>query len=196
MPLWRFIYAYMALSFNYLFSEICYLLLYNKIQCLARSLIRIIVDLKKRERRYKMNRWLVKRNHFGNELENLIDSFFQTPFFNLEANFDYSPRVNVIDSENDLTFVFELPGMDKDAIKVLVNDNVLTVSGDRKYEGEIKDDRIIRKEISHGSFKRSFTLPTSVEVKDVLAEYKNGLLEVKLTKKEESKPKEINVKVS
>lgn len=143
-----------------------------------------------------MNRWLVKHNHFGNELDNFFDSFFRTPFFNLESNFDYSPRVNVIDSENDLTFVFELPGMDKDAIKVLVNNNVLTVSGERKYEGEIKDDRIIRKEISQGSFKRSFTLPNSVEVKDVLAEYKNGLLEVKLTKKEESKPKEINVKVS
>ena len=143
-----------------------------------------------------MNRWLVKRNNFGNDLEDIVNSFIQAPFFNFETSNEYSPRVNVIDSENELIFVFELPGMDKEAIKVLVQDNILTVSGESKYEGEIKDDKLIRTEIRQGSFKRSFTLPDSIEVKDVLAEYKNGLLEVKLTKKEETKPKEINVKIS
>jgi HSP20 family protein len=143
-----------------------------------------------------MNRWLVKRNDFGNEIDNFFNNFFQAPFFNLEASNEYSPRVNVIDSENELTFVFELPGMDKEAIKVLVQDNILTVSGERKYKSEVKDDKLIRTEIRQGSFKRSFTLPDSVEVKDVLAEYKNGLLEIKLTKKEEAKPKEVNVKIS
>ena len=86
--------------------------------------------------------------------------------------------------------------MEKDNFKINVKDNVLTVSGERKDESEEKADNYIRSEIRSGSFSRSFTLPKTVDVDKINADYKNGILELTLGKREEAKPREIDVKVS
>ena len=109
---------------------------------------------------------------------------------------DFMPRVNIEETKDNVSLTFELPGMEKDNIKIMVKDDVLTVAGERKSFDEQKDDAFVRREIYSGKFSRSFTLPDTIDPDAVSADYKNGLLLVKLGKKEEGKPREIEVKVS
>ena len=132
---------------------------------------------------------------WAREMDRMFNDFF-TPanWENNEAEF--APRVNIKDSKDNVTLAFELPGMEKKDIKVLVKDGNLIVSGQREFKTEEKDETYIRSEIRTGSFCRSFTLPETVNAESVSADYKNGILEIRLAKLEEVKPKEIEVKVS
>jgi len=134
-------------------------------------------------------------NRMVREMDSLFNSFFNFPSIKTERCCNFMPRVNIKDTKDDVTLTFELPGMEKKDIKVMVKDNVMTVSGERNLKSEDKDDGYVRSEISSGSFSRSFTLPDTVDSEKVSADYKNGMLEVKLIKKEEAKPKEIEVKI-
>ncbi len=140
--------------------------------------------------------YLVPTNRISREIDNLFNSFFNFPGVRTERCCDFMPRVNIKDTKDDVTLTFELPGMEKKDIKVMVKDDVLTVSGERSFKSEEKDDGFVRTEISTGLFSRSFSLPDTVDGEKISADYKNGLLEIKLTKREEAKPKEIEVKVS
>jgi HSP20 family protein len=134
------------------------------------------------------------RGNLASDIENFYRDFFGG---SLRSNFDYnfSPSVDIMESDDDVVLTFELPGMDKKNIKVWIEDSVLTVSGERKIRDEKKSDDYIRTEISEGSFTRSFTLPKTIDNSKISADYDNGLLTVKLVKTEEAKPKEIEVKV-
>jgi HSP20 family protein len=90
----------------------------------------------------------------------------------------------------------EIPEMKKEDIKVNVHDDVLTISGERKYEKEEKNKKYHRVERAYGSFMRSFTLPEDADGTRVMAEYKDGLLNVHLPKSEKAKPKSIEVTIS
>lgn len=131
-----------------------------------------------------------------------LDDFFkdfgfgQFPIFQPSAKQEFSPKVNIVDKGDAFDLTFELPGMDKGDIKVLVKDDILTISGDRKIQTEVKADNYVCTEISSGSFSRSFNLGDNIETDKVVADYKNGLLIVKLEKKEKIKPKEIDIKIS
>ncbi len=140
--------------------------------------------------------YLVPTNRIAREIDSMFNSFFRFPSVRSEPSCDFMPRVNIKETADDVTLTFELPGMEKKDIKVMVNDDVLTVSCDRNFKSEEKDNGFVRREIRVGSFSRSFTLPDSVDSEKVSADYKNGLLEIKLTKLEEAKPKEVEVKVS
>ena len=135
-------------------------------------------------------------NRIAREIDNMFSNFFNFPMFRADESCDFMPRVNIRDTKDNVILTFELPGMEKKDIKVTVKDGVLTVSGERKFQTEEKEDGYVRSEISSGSFARSFTLPDSVDTDKISADYKNGMLEIKLAKKEEVKPKEIEVKVS
>ncbi|MBI5266267.1 MAG: Hsp20/alpha crystallin family protein [candidate division Zixibacteria bacterium] len=135
-----------------------------------------------------MNRW--------NELDRLFENIWGTPALRTECDCDFSPRVNIEETNDHLLLTFELPGMDKKDIKVQVKDRVLTVSGKRELKNETKEGNTVRSEIWSGLFSRSFTLPESINPEKIAADYKNGLLEVRMDKLEEVKPKEIEVKVS
>lgn len=143
-----------------------------------------------------MNRCLVNHNPKSFDLDAIFNSVFDSPMFNFNQADQFSPRVNIIDSDDKVTLTFEMPGMDKDAIKVIVKNNILTVSGERKLERKVEDNNFVRSEIGGGSFSRSFNLPDTIEIENMTAEYKNGLLEIKLNKKELAKPKEVSVKIS
>jgi HSP20 family protein len=90
----------------------------------------------------------------------------------------------------------EIPEMKKEDIKINVHDDVLTISGERKYEKEEKGKKYHRVERAYGSFMRSFTLPEEADGTKVSAEYKDGVLKVHLPKSEKAKPKAIEVKIA
>jgi len=90
----------------------------------------------------------------------------------------------------------EIPGLSKEEIKIDVKDGSLTISGEKKYEDKNEDENYIRVERRYGKFERRFNLPENVNAESVSASFKNGVLQVTLPKKEEAKPKRIDIKVN
>jgi HSP20 family protein len=103
------------------------------------------------------------------------------------------PAVDVWETDNELVLAFDLPGIPEEKIAVELEDNILTVSGERERSQEHSSDRFYRYERRFGSFSRSVTLPAGVTEKDISANYKDGVLEVRVPKPEEQKPKRIRV---
>jgi HSP20 family protein len=134
------------------------------------------------------------RMDFANQIENMFSDFWRWPFVDRQMD-GFVPATDIEETDKEFRIVFELPGMEKKDIKVSVEDNVLTVSGARKERSEEKGKNYVRSEIRCGSFSRSFSLPRAVDVSNVSADYKDGLLTVTLQKTEEAKPKEIEVKI-
>jgi HSP20 family protein len=105
--------------------------------------------------------------------------------------------VDIYESDNhDLVVRAELPGMTREDIEVIVENNTLILKGDKKFESEVKEENYRRIERSYGNFHRSFTLPSTVDTSKVGAEFKNGVLTVKLPFREEAKPRTISVEVA
>ena len=107
----------------------------------------------------------------------------------------FAPAVDVYEDEHKVTLKIEVPGIDEKDIDVRVENNTLTVHGERKFEKEEKEENYRRVERQYGSFTRSFTLPNTVDTETVSANYDKGVLKIKLTKKAEAKPKQIKVNV-
>jgi len=128
-------------------------------------------------------------------LEKVFTDMFEFPVFRWEDEQTLTPRVNIKENDDQIAMVFEVPGMEKDDIKINIKEGVLTISGQRKLEQEEKQNGYVRTEFQAGSFKRSFTLPDTVNTEKIAADYKNGLLTVALPKLEEVKPKEIDIQV-
>jgi HSP20 family protein len=108
----------------------------------------------------------------------------------------WAPAVDIYETENDLVLRADLPGIDEKDLDVRVENNLLTIRGERKFEQQVKEDNYLRIERTYGSFRRSFGLPNSVNSEAIKAEYKNGVLTVELPKRAESKPKQVNVNVT
>lgn len=104
-----------------------------------------------------------------------------------------SPRVDISDGEEAIYLSVEVPGIDKDQLKIEVNKRVLTLSGEKQAEKEDKDAGIYRSERVYGAFKRSFTLPDEVDAENIVARTENGVLRITLPKKPEAKPKLISI---
>jgi HSP20 family protein len=103
------------------------------------------------------------------------------------------PAVDVWETEEELVYAFDLPGIPEDRISVEYDDGSLTVSGERERTHEIADDRFYRYERRFGSFSRAVGLPQGVTEDDVKAEYRDGVLEVKVRKPETPKPRRIQI---
>jgi HSP20 family protein len=119
------------------------------------------------------------------------DEFFKNDFFEEDS---LMPAMNVKEHDDDFEIEFAAPGFSKNDFEVTINDHMLNVCGEKKQEREEKDDDYTRKEFSYNSFRRSLTLPKSVNTEqDVKAIYKNGILKLNLHKKEEAKeqPKKV-----
>src|SRR6266850_820613 len=104
----------------------------------------------------------------------------------------FAPPVDIYEDEHNITLKLEVPGIDEKDIDVRVEGNTLTVHGERKIE---KEENFRRVERQYGSFTRSFTLPSSVDPAQVIANYDKGVLKINLAKKAEAKPKQIKVNV-
>jgi HSP20 family protein len=107
------------------------------------------------------------------------------------------PPVDIYDSGNhELIIKAELPDVNREDITLRVENNTLTISGQKKMDSEVKEEQYHRVERAYGNFSRSFTLPQTVDTNAIGAEYRNGVLIVRLPLREEAKPKQIQVQVS
>ena len=107
----------------------------------------------------------------------------------------FAPAVDVYEDDQHVTLKIEVPGIDEKDIDVRLENNTLTVHGERKLEKEEKEENYRRVERQYGSFTRSFTLPNTVDAEGVSAQYDKGVLKIKLAKKAEAKPKQIKISV-
>lgn len=108
---------------------------------------------------------------------------------------NWAPLVDISEDNEAVHINAELPGMTQKDVKISVKDGVLTIRGEREFKEEEKKKSYYRIERSYGTFARSFTLPTQVEADKINAAMKDGVLEVTVPKKEEAKPKEIEIKI-
>jgi HSP20 family protein len=103
------------------------------------------------------------------------------------------PAVDVWETEKELVLSFDLPGVEEDKIAIELDNNVLTVSGERERTSEHSSERFYRFERRYGQFSRSVTLPAGVNEEDIKADFQNGVLEVRVPKPEEPKPRRIEI---
>jgi len=131
------------------------------------------------------------------EINHMFDRFFRGGVQDDTelATSTFIPAVDLVEKDDEYVAKIELPGVSKDEVKITLQDNLLTIRGEKKEEKETKESNYHRIERSYGSFQRSFTLPTSVKNDKVDAQYKDGILTVTLPKAEEAKRKQIEVKV-
>src|SRR6202050_2220433 len=123
------------------------------------------------------------------------DSFNQSGGDEALTSSTFAPAVDVYEDEHNVTLKIEVPGIDEKDIDVRIENNTLTVHGERKIEKEEKEENYRRVERQYGSFTRTFTLPTTVDSEKVSANYDKGVLKIALPKKAEAKPKQIKVNV-
>jgi HSP20 family protein len=108
----------------------------------------------------------------------------------------WAPAVDIYETPNELVVKADLPDVNEKEIDVRVENNLLTIRGERKFEKSVSEENFLRVERTYGSFSRSFSLPNTVNAEKIGAEYKNGVLTVTLPKREESKPRQVKVTVN
>ncbi len=108
----------------------------------------------------------------------------------------WAPPVDIYEHDGTLVLKAELPGIDPKDVDVRVENNVLTLHGERKFDQEVKRENCHRVERSYGTFSRSFTLPNVVDTGNIKAEFKDGVLRVTMPKREEAKPKQIQIQIN
>lgn len=108
----------------------------------------------------------------------------------------FAPPVDVYEDEHNVTLKIEVPGIDEKDIDVRIENNTLSVHGERKFEKDEKEENFRRVERHYGSFTRTFTLPNTVDTEHVQANYEKGILKIQLAKKAEAKPKQVKINVS
>lgn len=119
-----------------------------------------------------------------------------TPDIHVEGG-SFKPRVDIYADDKNVYVQAELPGVDKDKVKVTVNDdNVLTISGEKVFEKKNENETTLRSERSYGNFIRSFILPDNLDKESISAKYENGVLNLSIPKIEPPAPKEIEIKVN
>lgn len=134
---------------------------------------------------------------FQREVNRLFDDFFRAPTLlgGSDGAFATMPRVDVSESEREYEVTAELPGMEEKDVEVVLADNVLTVRGEKKAEREEKDKNFYLSERSFGSFRRAIPLPAEVDEDKVEAQFKNGVLTVRLPKSPEAQAKTRRIEV-
>jgi HSP20 family protein len=108
----------------------------------------------------------------------------------------WAPAVDIYETENELVIKADLPDVDEKDLDVRVEDNTLTIRGERKFEKSVSEDNFLRVERAYGAFSRSFSLPHTVNADAIKAEYRSGVLNLHIPKREEAKPKQIKVNIA
>ena len=109
------------------------------------------------------------------------------------ATTTWSPAVDIYETEGAIVVKAELPGMDRKDITLNLENNVLTLRGERRFEKETKEENYHRIERSYGGFSRAFSIPATVNEERIQADYKDGVLKILLPKKDQAKPKQIQI---
>jgi HSP20 family protein len=108
----------------------------------------------------------------------------------------WTPAVDIYETENELVLKADLPDVNENDLDIRIENNILTIKGERKFEEKVKEDNYLRVERTYGSFSRSFSLPSTVDSGSIKADYKNGVLTVQLPKRAESKPRQVRINVT
>jgi HSP20 family protein len=130
-------------------------------------------------------------------LNDRLNRFFEDAMGQGTPNLEYgqwAPPVDLKEEESQFVLKADMPGMNREDIDIQVENNVLTISGERRFESEERKEDYHRIERAYGKFVRSFTLSTRVKADAITASYKDGILSVCIPKAEESKPKKIAIK--
>jgi len=145
-----------------------------------------------------LTRWTPTADPFRDRVNRMFDDFLRdlVPARNSEemSGGRWLPAVDIKESPEALMLTVELPGLKKEEVSITLENQVLTIHGERKFEGETKDATYHRIERAYGSFMRSFTLPANIKSDRVDASFDSGLLTVTLPKVEEAKPRRIEIK--
>jgi HSP20 family protein len=129
------------------------------------------------------------------EISRFFNDFFNDWSMNSVDRGNWMPPVDILEKDGDMVLRCELPGIDEKDIDVRLEGNLLTLKGEKRFEGKGEDDRFHRVERFTGTFSRSFTLPDTMDTEKIRAEFKNGVLTVKIPQKPEVRPREIPVNV-
>jgi HSP20 family protein len=130
------------------------------------------------------------------EMNRLFNNFFDTPTTgNGSATGRWLPAMDVVEADDHFVLTADLPGLGEEDVNIEIEENVLTVSGERKSEHEDKREGFVRVERSYGSFRRSLTLPKGVDADAVSANFDKGVLEIRIPKPEERKPRKVAIQV-
>ena len=129
-----------------------------------------------------------RKSMFPTFADELFSDFFNPRFFDgLEKG--TMPAVNVYEGKDEFTIEVAAPGLEKKDFQINLNNNVLEISSSKEEKSEYKEENVMRREFSYTSFKRSFTLPDSANTEGIKATYKDGILDVKIPKRDEAKEK-------
>ena len=131
---------------------------------------------------------------FQREMNRLFEDFFPARKGESSDSAVWRPTVDLHEDENAYIVDVELPGVNKEDVKINFQDGLLSISGERNYENESKEKDAHRLERFYGRFYRSFNFPNAVNGDDIVASYENGVLKVSVPKAEEVKPRQIEIK--
>jgi HSP20 family protein len=142
-----------------------------------------------------LNRWEPFANASG--LESQVNRMFTELLGrSKESNLtSWAPAVDILESEHELVVKADLPDVKPEELDIRVENNILTIRGERKFEEKVDEKKYLRVERSYGSFARSFSLANTVNAEAIKADYRDGVLTLTIPKREEAKPKQIKVNV-
>lgn len=143
-----------------------------------------------------MERWEPFRDmlNLRADMDRVFKSFFSG--FPEEREGYWAPIIDIEEDKDNIIVKAEIPGIKKEDIKVAVHGNLLSISGERKQESDVKEKTYHRIERAYGRFSRTITLPSDVDADKIKASYKDGLLKISLPKPESVKPKQIDVEIT
>ena len=130
------------------------------------------------------------------QINRLFNDAFERTGSSQESNLTaWAPAVDIHENEHELVVKADLPGIDAKDLDIRVENNILTIRGERKFEKKVNEDSYLRVERAYGSFSRSFSLANTVNADGIKADYQDGVLSLTVPKREEAKPKQIKVSV-
>jgi len=142
-------------------------------------------------------KWAPRPASIFNDMDKMINNVFENDWnFSVRSKTNWSPAVDVKESDNSFTLTADIPGLTKKEVKVNITDGILSISGERKFEDEKESGNYHYRERRYGSFSRTFNLPETVNDEDISASFKNGILSIELPKHEVVLPKEREIKIS
>jgi len=144
---------------------------------------------------------LVRWNPIGEmtAMQNRINRWFNEPYWPASRMDDdtgmgmWNPAVDLYEKDDHFVIKAELPGVNKKDIAIDLKDRVLTLSGERSHENEVKEENYYRRERSYGKFQRAFTLPADVDSDKINAEFNDGILQIEIPKPEGQKPRKVTI---
>ena len=141
-----------------------------------------------------LERWEPFRGSYDNQLNRLFSDFLGRG--SQEQNLTtWAPSVDIYEGEHELVVKADLPDIKPEELDIRVENNILTIRGERKFEKKVDEKNYLRVERAYGSFARSFSLASTVNTEAIKADYKDGVLTLSIPKREEAKPKQIKVNV-